>query len=99
MFQELGTDGPVVFVGAAGLGIGPGKSAAHRRVVRLCMNGADVLQQKHTAPAPNPSPPFAPASAVNQVGTMRLRDRGGLLVTEGDAVSTAGGVVRTGETG
>src|SRR4051795_6915473 len=97
--QELGTDGPVVFIGTAGLGIGPRKSATHRRVVRLCMDGADVLQQKHTASAPHPSPPFAPASAVNQVGTMRLRDGGGLLVTQGDAVGAAGGAVRTGEAG
>jgi hypothetical protein len=88
--HKLRADGPVVLIGAAGFGIDPGKAATHGRIIRLCVNGADVLPQEHAATSVNPGSPLPPAGAIDQLRTVRFRNRRGFLVAQGDAVGTTG---------
>jgi hypothetical protein len=92
---ELGADRAVILVGTAGLCVGPGKAAADRWIVGLRVNGAHVVSEKDTTPATHARPPFPPPGAIGHGIAVGPDEGNRLVVTEGDAVGTARGMVRT----
>src|SRR5687767_9168328 len=52
--DELGADGAIVLVGAAGFRVGPGEAAAHRRIVGFGMDAAHVVAEEHAASRAHP---------------------------------------------
>src|SRR5256885_17235954 len=62
--DELGTDGAIVLVGAAGLGVGPREAAADGGVVRLCVDGAHFFFFEYAAPPAHPRSSLPPPSTV-----------------------------------
>src|SRR5512141_2597506 len=87
--HELGTDRPIVLVGTTGFGVGPGESAADRRVVVLRVYGADVVPEEDAAPALHPRSPFPPACPIEYVRPVDFADAGRLVVAQRDAVGAA----------
>src|SRR5262245_6284718 len=94
--DEFGADGAVVLVGTAGLRIGPGKPTADGRVVRLRVDGADILAEKDAAATLHPGAPLTPPRAVDHRRAVGRSDGSSLVLTQSDAVSAARGLVGTG---
>src|SRR5690606_37245285 len=94
--DELGTDGLIVFVGAAGLGVGPGEAATDLGIERLVVEHASILANEHAAPTPHAGAPFTPAGDIPRIGAVHVADRFGLFVAERRPPRTADRLVWAG---
>jgi len=94
--EELGTDRAIVLVGAASFRVGPREAPADGGIIRLRVNRANIVLEKHATPAAYAGAPFAPARPIHDRRAMDARDDGGLVVTQGDAVGAAGRQMGTG---
>lgn len=88
--DEFWTDGSIVLVGTAGLGVRPGEPATDRGIVRLGMDAADVVLQEDAPAATHTGTPFSPPGSVRDAIAVLPNERERLLVTQRDAIGTAG---------
>ncbi len=97
--SNLRTDRLVVGVRFVGSGVGPREAAADRRIVRIGVDDAAVIDQEHTATGPDPGSPLAPASAVDPVHPVGARERQRFRLRQRSPIRATGRAVRTGEAG
>jgi hypothetical protein len=95
--HELGTNGPVILIRSSGLGVGPGESVTHSRIVVLSVNGADVFPQEHTSSRSHPSAPLTPSGPIHQAGSMPSNDQRSFMVAESNAVGATGRLMGAGK--
>jgi hypothetical protein len=92
--DEFGADGAVVLVGASSLGVGPGKTPADGWIIWFGVNDADVVAKEDAAAATYSCPPLAPSGAIGHAVTVNPDEGERFLLTQGDTVSTARGMMR-----
>src|ERR1051325_5821492 len=97
--EEFWTDRLIVLIRLTRLCVGPGEPPADRRVVRLAVDRAPILDQEDAAPLSDPGAPFAPTGLIDHVRAVLPRDHLGFVVAQGDAVGAAGRRVRARKAG